>query len=56
MVAGGCGDDAPPTFLGRKAGDLIRGSANLKGADRLHILQLEVDLAAIARAHPGIIE
>ena len=46
MVAGRGTDDAALEFLGREAGDLVVGTAQLEREDRLHVLALEADLVA----------
>jgi hypothetical protein len=44
VVAGRGADDAALEFLGRQAGDLVVGAAQLEGEHRLHVLALELIL------------
>ena len=50
-VPGARGDDAGLQLLGRDLEDGVQRAAELERADRLEVLELEVDLARVLEAH-----
>jgi hypothetical protein len=52
VIAAGIGDDSTAAFFVGQGCDLVIRSAQLEGADRLKVFQLEEELACIGGARP----